>query len=542
MKTTYKIVFAGVIFSILLSSCKKFVDVNTNPNQLTTAQAQFVFTGALATTYRNQVGTMHIVSGSWTGFTAHSTSFTGGGAEKTYSITSADFNVYGGLYDNLADYEFVKDTADDQGIGFWKDPADIMQCYVFQQLVDLHGDVPYFEAFQNAANVTPAFTDAKTIYEDLIVRLDAAMANIAAATWPTDPVFLTPDIMFQGNKTNWIRFANTLKLRILMRQSFMPGRDAYISSKITATQANGYITGNVFINPGFQQVAGKLNPYYANYGFNELNNIIQGHQYRKQNAVIVNWLKTSATTNALPPSVAPTPVNDGTVDTFRLQGLVWPMGTTVTTPSANLANYVGVPLGIGSGYATANSSPQGPFQIVQGQGIRPGLFFLFAELNLLQAEASLRYGISFGGLTPEQLYNAGILSHFRTIAAVMGSNTNTIPVGGNGTTANAGDAFANRYIARPIANVNWTASPDKIRAILIQKWVTFTNLNGLEAWSEYRKSSGSASEGVPIRVKTVASTSNPEPTRFLYPLSETQANANNIPSTTSFTKIFWDVN
>ena len=319
-----------------------------------------------------------------------------------------------------------------------------------------------------------------------------------------------------------------------MRQSFMPGRDGYITTNINATLANGFITANVLCSPGYQVIAGKLNPFYANYGYNELNNVVQNHQYRKMGGAILNWLKRSETTNAIAPAAAPAPTANA--DTFRLQSLAWPRGTTPSAVSADLSLYTGIPLGQGSGYATGSSSPIGPFQVQVGFGTRPGMFMLLAEALFLQAEAAQRYGISFGtgAATAQQCYEAGILSHFRTCAAPSTA----------GNVSNAGDAFALRYIARPIDNIGWASSTDKIRAILIQKWVSLCNINGLEAWSEYRKSSGSASEGVPIKVRTRATTTNPEPARYLYPQREYDSNGANTPKNIDrFTsKIFWDVN
>ena len=82
------------------------------------------------------------------------------------------------------------------------------------------------------------------------------MTAMNAATWPTDAAILAADIYFQGNKTNWIRFCQCFeKLRILMRQASMPGRDAYITTNINATLANGYITANVLCSPGYQVIA-----------------------------------------------------------------------------------------------------------------------------------------------------------------------------------------------------------------------------------------------------------------------------------------------
>lgn len=517
--------------AVTFSSCKKFVDVNNDPNSNQSTSADFVMTGALATTYRNQVSTnLLIVPGTWSGIYAHSTSFTGGGNDKTYEFTSADYNVFSPLFDNLTDYDYVIKNAEKDGVGYWKDPANVMQCYVFQQLVDVYGDVPYEAAFKGAQGITPTYTNQKVIYEDLVVRLDSAMDRMQRATWPITADAAAQDVMLGLNKTRWIQFANTLKLRILMRQSFMPGRDAYIQAKATTRLANGFIVQNVLVQPGYQNISGKLNPFYANHGYNELGNVAVNYQYRKMNAVLINWLKNSG----------------GEPDTFRLQSLAYPAGSTFSTPalaaasitsgSNSVSDYKGVPLGIGGGYATGISSPIGPFQInVPLFGTRAGMFMLLAESDFLQAEYTERYGATFNGATAKILYEKGIRDHFRTIASPSTA----------GTAANAiADGFSFRYYNRPFNNVNYDSSTDKIKAILLQKWISLTHINGAEQWAEYRKASGTSSVGVPSSVKTVAGTSNPEPSRFLYPQSEFDNNAQNVPKNINrFTsKIFWDVN
>jgi hypothetical protein len=538
--------------ALMVGGCKKFVDVNTNPNTPTETRAQWVFTGGLGQTYRMQVSTfLNFTPGTWAGYYAHSTSFTGGGNEKGYQFTASDFNAYDNLFDNLNDYEYVKNNADKDGVPFWKNPSDVMQCYVWQQLVDLYGDVPYQEALKPDVTITPKFTNdnGKTVYENLVVRLDSAMARMKRESWPADALTVNQDIMFQGNRDNWIRFANTLKLRILMRQSFMPGRDAYITTNINNTLANGYITQNVTVNPGYQVIRGKLNPFYENFGYNELNIPTSNYQYRKMNAVIMNWLKTSAvgaTVNSRPPSTGVSATANA--DTFRLQALAYPQGATPTTSSSNLNDYIGVPMGIGSGYATAGASPIGPFMIVQGQGTRPGMFMLLSEALFLQAEAAQRYGITFAAAaTPQALYEAGIMSHFRTLFGVLNGGSIL------GNASNGGDIFAVRYYTRstltgaPSPNyVNFTESPDPLRSILIQKWVSLCHVNGLEGWSEYRKSNGTPQQATPYSPKTLVTGVSQEPVRYLYPQSEINVNPNTPPQPTGDERfnlrIFWDVN
>lgn len=532
MKKYINLSLAGVLM-LFMTGCKKFIDVNTNLNSATSTKSQFVFSGALGTSYRNQVGTnLMIIPGNWVGFYAHSTSFTGGGNEKQYTFTEADFNAFDAIYDNLADYQYVKDHAAADGVKQWVAPADIMQCYMFQDLVDLYGSVPYSQAFKGIANLAPTYDNDKTIYEDLVKRLDTSMANIAAATWPTATDVTAQDVYFQGNKDKWIRFANTLKLRILMRQSFMPGRDSYITTNINNTLSRGFLLENVLVSPGYQNVSGKLNPFFANFGYNEINAVQSNYQYRKMNAVIINFLKATS-------------------DTLRLQSLAAPRGTTPDSISNFFQYYVGVPLGAASAFNTGLVSPIGPFQIKQGQGTRPGIMMTLAEALELQAEAAFRYGIAFAGGTAKQLYESGVIAHFRLCAATLQNAVTAIP--GSAATAVA-DPIAQRYLARSVVipgfaagvnsfDINWDNSPDKLRSILVQNWVAYCHVNALAAWSEYRKSYVSPSPSVPYSVRTTSLTSNPEPVRYLYPQTERFSNGNNIPNVNKFTsKIFWDVN
>lgn len=90
--------------------------------------------------------------------------------------------------------------------------ADIMQVHAFSVLVNMFGDVPYTEAL-DPNNLFPKYDDAKTIYDDLLKRLDA---DIAAMT-PTAAGFSsTADIVYGGNVAKWIKYANSLKMKLAM--------------------------------------------------------------------------------------------------------------------------------------------------------------------------------------------------------------------------------------------------------------------------------------------------------------------------------------
>jgi hypothetical protein len=174
------------------------------------------FTNALARTASAIDGGQHITAGSWVGFYAHSTSFTGGGQEKTYVFTNNDFNFFDGIYDNLTDYQYVIEHADADNVPHLKGPSKIMQTMMYQRAVDLYGNVPYSEALKGASVPKPKYDDAKTIYESLLAKLTEAIADINAATWPVSEA---SDVYFKGDKTKWKQLANTLRLRLIVRMS-----------------------------------------------------------------------------------------------------------------------------------------------------------------------------------------------------------------------------------------------------------------------------------------------------------------------------------
>jgi hypothetical protein len=530
MKINMKKYLIILISVVALASCKKFVDVNTNPNTPTVTRPEFVFANALNQTASFIVGGSHSLGSTWSGQMSHSTSFTGGGEEKTYAFTSSTFDFFGTGYDNLNDYQFVINNAAAGGKAHLIGPSKIMQALMFQKLVDLYGNVPYTQALQGTAFVTPAYDNAQTIYESLITKLDEAIQDINDNPWPiSEP----SDITFASHSgptgaTKWIQFANTVKMRILMRQSFMAGRSAYITTEINKIVAenSGLITYHMLSNPGFTKSPGKLNNFYGTYGYTE-NDVETGtYRFRKMNAVIINWLKASG-------------------DLFRLSRLATPK---VGGNPASFGDYLGVPLGPTGNiniYLETLVSSVGSEQVVKGDATRPMILMSAAEAYFLKAEAAQRYGISnWGGgqvSNAQQSYEAGVRWAFRLAAA---THTSTATA-----TDAAADAAANAYMANGIANADWSASTDKIKAILVQKWTALVNIDGLEAWSEYRKSntptdSGAAPPPSQTSGATVKSTvaTLPEPVRLYYPLREENVNGANVQQPNIFTsRIFWDV-
>lgn len=90
--------------------------------------------------------------------------------------------------------------------------VDVMQVFTYNVLVNTFGDVPYSEAF-NSTILFPKYDDAKTIQADLLKRLTA---DIGKLTTTGGGFSSTEDIIYKGSAAKWIKFANSLRMKIGM--------------------------------------------------------------------------------------------------------------------------------------------------------------------------------------------------------------------------------------------------------------------------------------------------------------------------------------
>ncbi len=134
---------------------------------------------------------------------------------------------------------------------------DIMSVYTWSILVNTYGDVPYTEAL-DPSNLFPKYDDAKTIFYDLLDRLDA---DIAALNTSADS-FGDADLIYGGDVSAWKKFANSLKLRMGM---IIADSDAAKSKTIVESAAPNVFTSNddnaVFI---YYAVTPNVNPVWTN--------------------------------------------------------------------------------------------------------------------------------------------------------------------------------------------------------------------------------------------------------------------------------------
>jgi Starch-binding associating with outer membrane len=501
------IIIAGVSFS----GCgKSYLDINSpNPNAATAATPELVITNAMTVTASGQVANVTLppvefVSG-WMGYWAPSGSYAPNNQDvASYFMTTTFPNTYWkGAYRNLEDYYYVETSAKAQQKPYYVAMAKAMKSLVFSQLVDVFNNIPYKEAFQGTLIINPKYDDAQAVYEDLAAQLDTAATLMGS---PAAVASANTDVMFYGSPSNtdanlqWIQFANTLKLRLLIRQTQIPGRDAYINGEIAKINANGggFLDQDAAINPG----PDASTPGYANN--DQQQNPLWGY-FRTLTGLPTSggqadyWRASQYAINTL------NAYNDP-----RLKFIYGPSG---------FGTYVGNVLGSQSNIPGEGTSTPGPGLLVGSA--QPAIIISKAESHFLQAEAIVR-GYLTGDAKAE--FEKGVQASFDFLGA------------GSATT----------YLASGNPNTTWTAAPGtagQIAAIIRQKWIAEDGVLPFEAYADFRRLGLPGDIPVSISPYITAGHTN-VPVRFLYPVSEYTTNTTNVNAEGnidySTNKVFWN--
>ena len=535
-----KLFFRASVALVLTTAavgCKSFLDINANPNNATTETPDAVLGIALSTTAANYTGGSSVGSNdnynSYASFVAaywsKSGTVSGFAQERTYNYSSTYYQfLWSNTYDNLNDYQIIQTQGTANGYPNHAAIARIMKVYNFLLLVDEYGDIPYTNALQGLGNLAPTYDKAPDIYKDFIVQLKGAITDIDAAAKITNPKARAvgpEDIVFGGNMTKWKQFANSLKLRILLRES--QTKDAALNSYVAAEmktlegETNGFITTDVVAQPGYATNSNQQNPFYNRYGFGVgLTRATSEYSF----VIPTNYIIKQYVSNR---------------DSARIAQL-YRVGTIDSA-----AAYLGGTLGEAVAPQFDPATPNVGSRFLQGgtflKGANaPTVLMLLSEHLFSKAEAETRM-LFTGGDAKADYYNgikAAFLFTFR--AATVAPTTVA-------TTSAAGVTQYNAYIAKNTSNplVNYDTAPDnggglgKQSVILYQKYLAENTVASTEAWDDYRRA---AQPKIPASLQSNSSRPDKLPTRLLYPQSENTTNTSNIPAgVTQFMPIFWDV-
>ncbi len=472
-----------LLMLVSLASCSdEFLDVNdssTNPPSSTpelTLPAAQKYSADMMYNANNANNSFNLLGGIYAGVISDSGDRVWYQTEQSYIINN---DTYQSLWNNtytlaLYSYDYVE-TFPEAGYDYYKAIAKIMKAYHFAALVDMYGDIIYSEAFQRGENTQPAYDDDRAIYDAIYEQLNVAINMISNAGANTKSV--TTDVILGGDMNAWQKFANTLKLRMLLRQ-INTGEDLTAQYNELMNSGIGFIDSTVSVNPGYLDEAGKQNPFYAVHGF-----------------------APGGTTPG--PNGGATRGSDTYIDFMtdnndpRVARLFLPVG----------GEYVGVPQNVyDNAYNSNLVSDLGPGII--NSSSQDAQLMLLSEALFLQAEAAQRNLITGNA---GDLYKAGIAASFAELGVPN-------PV------AAAADYESNSI--NPI--INWESADgigNEIEAIITQKWIAGGFISGFEVWMDRVRTEFPSFVPIPVGAASAVFPSN-----LLYPTAELASNSANVPA------------
>lgn len=486
----------GAVLAVIVActGCKKdFLDVNDDPNRATdnNISAELIFPQA-ANGVGVRMGSANLeFIQKWVGYMSASGDFAIEQDETTYNVSFSFGDVlWQNNYNVLFDLYLTKQKALAAGDTVLAGASMILSARLWQDMVDIYGNIPYSQAFQTQAYRRPEYDKGQDIYAALQKSLDTAINYMKATTKAS---FKTIDVVNNADKTLWVKFANTLKLRMLIRQSEMNGFDpAAEISKITANGGVLEAGETIDVNPGYVNENNKQSPFYSNYGLTPTG--AEASTSTRANNYFINLLLA----NADP----------------RLERVYAP----TEADSVIAGTDYGLPEGNPDGAHSSNMGPGLARSATQNQWI-----FVSFESMFLKAEAIAR-GWLPGNV--QTAYEDAVTESF-------------VWLGVDSAEDKADDYLADADIA------NWAnagaSALEQARFIAFQKYIALCGVDPVEAWADIRRLNMMPDDGYlshnPARLRDAI------PVRLLYPQSEYTTNGPNVRAQGTInqfdTTMFW---
>ena len=490
-----------MLATLSISSCKKFLNVNTNPNVAQTATVSTLLPAAQLYV-GSSVGVDLQINGSfWAQYWTQNPGASQYHVLDQYTPGQDVFSVpWTNLYAAAENFYQLYKLADSQKKKQYMAISLLMKAYTFQLITDGWGDVPYTQAlkgqYADSNIINPKYDSQLVVYRGIIATIDSAnkLINVADPSVPG-----SDDLVYGGKMDKWQKFANTLMLKVYLRMS-----------QVNPTMAKAGIASLYAASPNFIDIGDDA---FIAYGFNSAN----------KNPLFAEEVALNGAQNLVASATC--------VDSMNANSN--PRIYVFYEKASAVGGVVGIPQGY---YQTSYAA--GTFSIpniyVAGDAVKSGSakapvnLITSYESLLLQAEVSAR-----GWANPGQdstlfinAINASINYYGTQIAATTGVTASSA------------------YLSYLGAGGYWLRYPgptgtvaQKLRYIITQKWFAMCGNQAFEAWCEWRRT------GYPdfLQVSQSSLVGGNFPKRFLYPTSESTTNLSYPGLAPLTSKVWWDL-
>ena len=527
MKTNIKsntivwLAFGALIFT---SCTSKYDEWNVNPYEATEEQMNRdnLKTGSLfiqmeqniMTCGKDKTGNYQIIQGLagdvYSGFMGATNNWKSGRNNTTYALAEdwyrAGFNE---SYQNIMNpWLSIKKVAETQSPGVYA-MATIMKVEGMSRVTDMYGPIPYTKFGTGSLKVS--YDSQKEVYYQFFNELDSAITTLTQL-WKTNnlmTLMASNDFVYKGKIENWIKFGNSLRLRLAVRIS-------EIDSDKAKNEGEAAINNEVGVMTKSSESAVLTQSSDLSFN-NPLWEICNSFEDVRMGATIDSYMNG---------------YNDPRIGKYF--------------QVASDGKYHGVRNGID--IVTKQKYTNAPLsRLIFGQG--GGMYwFNAAEVYFLRAEGALR-GWNMNG-TAKELYEGGIRCSFEQWGAGDASSyiTNATNVPANYEDKSGDDNSTNAIGNITVAWYENAGTAEKLERIITQKYIA-TYPDGQEAWTEFRRTG--YPRIFPNVVNYSGGTINTETQirRLPYPQNEYENNTDNVNAAlqllggadTGGTRLWWDV-
>ena len=444
------------MFIMLGSACtKNFEDLNTDPYGITneSLQQDYNIVGALYKPMLMNIYTydpvwqfqlqQNLLGDVYSGYMMPPTPFASNSNNMTYKLVDGwNGFPWSIAYTNVMNNALTVKTRAEEDLPHFYAWSLIIKVEAMHRLSDMFGPIVYSHFGENPTSAE--FDSQEEAYNNFFADLDFAIDALDSYAAEGNTDFANFDIAYGGDITKWIKFANSLRLRLAIRIANVNPAKAQSEAKAAIDNSYGLITSN---DDNFTVDPGLLHPLSTiNSAWNDI----------RMGAPMESILKG---------------YNDPRISQYFLQ-------------SVENGDYLVIRNGsdIASKSDYENFSKLGP--VIETTEVQ---LMTAAEVSFLQAEGALR-GWAMGG-TAQSFYEAGVTLSFAQhgagdATAYLADNT-SIPV------AYVDPVNANHNVSGAdlsTATIAWEVASDEIllEKIITQKWIAMYP-DGQEAWSEFRR-------------------------------------------------------
>lgn len=454
MKKIIYIISAFVIMSSITSCADKFDEIDVNPNQTSKPLTYGLFNGAAKEYMTEMRGAFSSgrVALPWVQYSAQR-AYT---EEDRYQYRlSSGAAIWSVSYRVAQDYKQILDLNTDPATSAQVSAygpnenqiaaSRVMLAYIFLNLVDSFGDIPYysfgnkdadFQALQVNTQLQPKFASQAKVYADILKELKESSEMIVPGS-----VFTSGDRLF-GSGEKLKKFANSLRLKVATRvKGVIPGAEAHITDAI----ASGVMTSDDD-TVGLAYEANLTNPSPMYNDFRTRSDLAVSKTF-------IDLLKGNKGNFGLDPrlfkyvsknKLSPAELADGTNRSLKTRILDGDL-----TESTDLADYTGQPYGIPSQAAPSQVSGSNYFSTNVYRTDYREIFMEYAEVQFLVSEANGWSQTNYINGVKSSLSRWGV-----------------------------SQADADAYVA--------ALPPASIESVLTQKYIALY-MQPYEAWAEYRR-------------------------------------------------------